>query len=127
MGIAPEGVGLLFAEIGFDAADGELHQGEASAGRVALLTLDSDIASLPPWFLEWCQVSDGPVLTEMAYSASSFIRRRPIIQNLDSKSPESSPSDQKRHLTLLRGIGLTSMSCAFFSAIRALILLPIRL
>ena len=28
--IAPESVGLLFAEIGFDAADGEVHHGETA-------------------------------------------------------------------------------------------------
>src|SRR5438034_9578196 len=41
---APEGVGLLFAEIGFDAADGEVHHGEAAGGGVALLTVDADVA-----------------------------------------------------------------------------------
>ena len=44
MEIAPEGVGLLFAEIGFDAADGEVHHGEAAGGGVALLTVDADVA-----------------------------------------------------------------------------------
>ncbi len=46
MEIAPEGVGLLFAEIGFDAADGEVHHGEAARGGVALLTVDADVAEL---------------------------------------------------------------------------------
>src|SRR6266566_2251458 len=46
MEIAPEGVGLLFAEIGFDAADGEVHHGEAARGGVALLTVDADVAKL---------------------------------------------------------------------------------
>src|SRR2546430_9094286 len=46
MEIAPEGVGLLFAEIGFDAADGEIHHGEAARGGVALLTVDADVAEL---------------------------------------------------------------------------------
>ena len=44
MEIAPEGVGLLFAEIGFDAADGEVHHGEAARGGVALLAVDADVA-----------------------------------------------------------------------------------
>ena len=44
MEIAPEGVGLLFAEIGFDAADGEVHHGEAPRGGVALLAVDADVA-----------------------------------------------------------------------------------
>src|SRR5947207_6031565 len=46
MEIAPEGVGLLFAEIGFDAADGEVHHGKAAGGGVALLTVDADVAEL---------------------------------------------------------------------------------
>src|SRR5438309_3476720 len=46
MEIAPEGVGLLFAEIGFDAADGEVHHGEAAGSGVALLTVDADVAEL---------------------------------------------------------------------------------
>src|SRR5438477_3047420 len=37
---------LLFAEIGFDAADGEVHHGEAARGGVALLTVDADVAEL---------------------------------------------------------------------------------
>src|SRR6266536_2127154 len=46
MEIAPEGVSLLFAEVGFDAADGEVHHGEAAGGGVALLTVDTDVAEL---------------------------------------------------------------------------------
>src|SRR5207253_9094220 len=46
MEIAPEGVGLLFAEIGFDAADGEVHHGEAAGGGGALLTVNADVAEL---------------------------------------------------------------------------------
>src|SRR5947208_12265438 len=46
MEIAPEGVGLLFAEIGFDAADGEVHHGEAARSSIALLTVDADVAEL---------------------------------------------------------------------------------
>src|SRR5436189_111433 len=46
MAIAPEGVGLLFTEIRFDAADGEIHHGEAARGGVALLTVDADVAEL---------------------------------------------------------------------------------
>src|SRR5436190_7747653 len=44
MEIAPERVGLLFAEIGFDAADGKVHHGEAARGGVALLTVNADVA-----------------------------------------------------------------------------------
>ena len=44
MEIAPEGVGLLCAEVGLDAADGEVHHGEAARGGVALLAVDGDVA-----------------------------------------------------------------------------------
>src|SRR5947207_9532952 len=44
MEIAPEGIGLLFTEIGFDAANGEVHHGKAARGGVALLTVDGDVA-----------------------------------------------------------------------------------
>src|SRR6266487_2409417 len=46
MEVVPEGVGLLFAEIGFDAADGEVHYGEVARGGVALLTVDADVAEV---------------------------------------------------------------------------------
>ena len=46
MEVAPEGVGLLWAEVGFDAADGEVHHGEAAGGGVALLAVDADVAEL---------------------------------------------------------------------------------
>src|SRR5437870_13577497 len=46
MEIAPKGVGLLFAEISFDAADGEVHHGEAARSGVALLAVDADVAEL---------------------------------------------------------------------------------
>src|SRR5206468_9510580 len=44
MEIAPEGVGMVFAEIGFDAANGEVHHGEAARGGVTLLAVDADVA-----------------------------------------------------------------------------------
>ena len=42
--VAAEGVGLFGAEVGFDAADGEVHDGEAAGGGVGLLAEDGDIA-----------------------------------------------------------------------------------
>src|ERR1051325_1377974 len=44
MKVAPEGAGVLGAEIGLDAADGEVHHGEAARGGVALLPVDADVA-----------------------------------------------------------------------------------
>ena len=44
--ITPEGVGVFGAEVGFDAAQGEIHDGEAAGGGVALLAVDADIAEL---------------------------------------------------------------------------------
>src|SRR5207302_8904992 len=46
MKIASEGVSLLFAKVGFDAAEGEVHHGETTRGGVALLTVDADVAEL---------------------------------------------------------------------------------
>jgi len=42
--VAMETVGVFVAEIGFDAADGEVHLGQLPRGRVALLTEDADVA-----------------------------------------------------------------------------------
>jgi hypothetical protein len=39
MEVAPEGVGVLGAEVGLDAAQGEVHDGEAAGGGVALFRL----------------------------------------------------------------------------------------
>src|ERR1051325_3883702 len=44
MKVAPEGAGVLGAEIGLDAAQGEVHHGEAAGGGVALLPVDADVA-----------------------------------------------------------------------------------
>jgi hypothetical protein len=44
--VAAEGVGLLGAEVGFDAAQGEVHHGQAAGGGVALLAVDADVAQL---------------------------------------------------------------------------------
>jgi len=42
--VAMETVGVLVAEIGFDAANGEVHLRQLPRGRVALLTEDADVA-----------------------------------------------------------------------------------
>src|SRR2546430_17688407 len=47
MQIAPEGVGLLLAEIGFDAADGEVHHSETAQGGVAPLPVDAYVVEIP--------------------------------------------------------------------------------
>src|SRR5215472_11416397 len=44
MEIAPEAIGLLFAQIGFDATDGKIHHGETPGGSVTLLAVDADVA-----------------------------------------------------------------------------------
>ena len=41
-----EGVGVLGSEVCLDAPEGEVHDGEAAGGRVALLTVDADVAEL---------------------------------------------------------------------------------
>ena len=46
MEVAAEGVGVLGAEVGLNAAQGEVHAGEASRGGVALLAVDADVAEL---------------------------------------------------------------------------------
>ncbi len=46
MQVAAEGVGLLGAEVGFDAAQGEVHHGQTARGGVALLAVDADVAQL---------------------------------------------------------------------------------
>ena len=46
MEVAAEGVGVLGAEVGLDAAQGEVHHGEAAGGGVALLAVDADVAEL---------------------------------------------------------------------------------
>ena len=46
MEVAAEGVGVLGAEVGLDAAQGEVHDGETAGGGVALLAVDADVAEL---------------------------------------------------------------------------------
>ena len=46
MEIAAEGVFLHLTEVGLDAAQGEVHHGEAAGGGVALLAVDGDVAEL---------------------------------------------------------------------------------
>ena len=43
---AAEGVGVLGSEVGLDAPEGEVHDGEAAGGGVALLAVDADVAEL---------------------------------------------------------------------------------
>ncbi len=46
MEVAAEGVGVLGAEVGVrDAAQGEVHDGEAARDGVALLAVDADVAA----------------------------------------------------------------------------------
>ncbi len=44
MEVAAESVGVLGAEVGLDAAQGEVHHSEAAGGGVALLAVDADVA-----------------------------------------------------------------------------------
>src|SRR5258705_10270825 len=46
MQIAPERVGVLGAEVGFDAANRELHHCKPARGGVALLPVDADVAAV---------------------------------------------------------------------------------
>ena len=46
MEVAAEGVGVLGAEVGLDAANGEIHHRQAAGGGVALLPVDADVAEL---------------------------------------------------------------------------------
>jgi len=39
-----EGVGVFLADVRLDAADGEVHDGQAAGGGVALLAVDADVA-----------------------------------------------------------------------------------
>ena len=49
MEVAAEGVGGLGAEVGLDAAQGAVHDAEAAAGSVALVTVDAhvEVYSIP--------------------------------------------------------------------------------
>ncbi len=44
--VAAEGVGLLGPEVGLEAAQGEIHDGQAAGGGVALLAINRDVAEL---------------------------------------------------------------------------------
>ena len=46
MQVVVEGVGVLGAEVGLDAADGEVHHGQPPGGGVGLLAVDADVAEL---------------------------------------------------------------------------------
>src|SRR5438094_4065374 len=75
MQIAPEGVGLLFAEIGFDAADGEVHHSEAARGGVALLTIDADVAEFAAvGFDEFFRLHEHAAGTAAGIVNAAFVR-----------------------------------------------------
>src|SRR5438132_6966625 len=79
MEIAPESVGLLFAEIGFDAADGEVHHGEAAGGGVALLSVDADVAELAAvGFDEFFRLHEHAAGTAAGIVDTDFVRSEHI-------------------------------------------------
>src|SRR5205807_6611035 len=86
MEIAPEGVGLLFTEIGFDAADGEVHHGEAAGGGVALLAVDADVAELAAvGFDEFFRLHEHATGTAAGIVNAAFVRS----EHLDEKTYDS--------------------------------------
>src|SRR6059036_1687816 len=94
MEIASEGVGLLFAEIGFDAADGEVHHGETTRGGVALLTVDADVAKpAAVGFDEFFRLHEHAAGTAAGIVNAAFVRS----EHLDEKSHNA-----------LRGVELTA-------------------
>src|SRR5437867_11517173 len=95
MEIAPEGVGLLFAEIGFDAADGEVHHGETAGGGVALLTVDADVAELAAvGFDEFFRLHEHAAGTAAGIVNAAFVGS----EHLDEKTHDA-----------LRGVELTTL------------------
>ena len=86
MEIAPECVGLLFAEICFDAADGEVHHGEAARGGVAFLTVDADIAELAAvGFDEFFRLHEHAAGTAAGIVNAAFVRS----EHLDEKTHDA--------------------------------------
>src|SRR5437764_9692336 len=84
MKIAPEGVGLLFAEIGFDAADGEVHHGEAARGGVALLAVDADVAEpAAVGFDEFFRLHEHAAGTAAGIVNAAFVRSEHLDEETD--------------------------------------------
>ena len=86
MEIAPEGVGLVFAEIGFDTADGEVHHGEAARGGVALLAVDADVAEpAAVGFDEFLRLHEHAAGTAAGIVNAAFVG----CEHLDEKSHDA--------------------------------------
>ena len=84
MEIAPEGVGLLFAEVGFDAADGEVHHGEAAGGGVVLLAVDADVAEpAAVGFDEFFRLHEHAAGTAAGIVNAAFVGREHFDEKTD--------------------------------------------
>ena len=84
MEIALEGVGVLGAEIGFDAANGEVHLGEAPGGGVALLAVDADVAEpAAVGFDELLRLHEHAARAAAGIVDAAFVRREHLDEEPD--------------------------------------------
>ena len=84
MEVAVEGVGVLFAEIGVDAADGEVHHGQAPGGGVALLAVDADVAEpAAVGFDELLRLHEHAARAAAGIVDAAFVGREHLDQQAD--------------------------------------------
>jgi hypothetical protein len=76
MQIAAEGVGVFGAEVGFDAAQGEIHHGETAGGGIAFLSVNGNVAELAAvGFDEFLRLHEHAAGTAGGVVNASFVGR----------------------------------------------------
>ena len=97
MEVAAERVGVLGAKVGLNAAQGEVHHGEAAGGGVALLAVDADVAELAAvGFDEFFRLHEhaaGAAGVRYDDQHKAFYLENPVADSIESQAipPEAAP------------------------------------
>ncbi len=84
MQVAAEGVGLLRAEVGLDAANGEVHDGQAAGGGVAFLAVDGDVADASAVFQhEFLRLHEHAAGAAAGVVDAAFVGREHLDEQAD--------------------------------------------
>ena len=82
--IAPEGVGLLGTEVGLNAANGQIHYGQASGGGIALLAVNGNVADAPAMgFHKFLRLHEHATGTTAGIVNAALVRREHPDQETD--------------------------------------------
>src|SRR5205085_10521396 len=86
MEVAAASVGVLGTKVRLDAAQGEVHDGEAAGGGVALLAVDADVAELAAvGFDEFLRLHEHAAGAAAGIVDAALVRR----EHLDEKADDA--------------------------------------